>query len=93
MAAAGPSVGLRAMGAGREILAVGIVRSVLTLIGAMVGAEYGGAPTAAAGMAIGTWIGAGFSWFRFLHVVDRPPADPAVGGSPDGSPDSAPATA
>ncbi len=83
MAAAGPSVGLRALGAGREILSVGIVRSVLTLVGAIVGAEYGGAPAAAAGMAVGTWIGAGWSWFRFLHVVDQPPADPAVGGPAD----------
>jgi len=94
MAAAGPSVGLRAMGAGREILSVGIVRSVLTLVGAMIGAEYGGAPSAAAGMAVGTWIGTTFAWFRFLHVVDQPPvdqppADPAVGGSADSAPAAA----
>jgi len=86
MFGAGPNVGLRALGAAVESMRVGIVRSILFLIGTLVGASVGAAPGAALGMAAGQWLGNGVSWAQFLVSVNRasaalrrgaPPADPA----------------
>ena len=75
MAAAGPTIGLRAIGQAFESMVVGATRSGLSLIGAVVGAAGQGATGATLGMAVGQWAGAAATWWRFLaRVRTRNPA-------------------
>ncbi len=71
MAAAGPTLALRALGEAREALVVGGTRSIMSLIGAVIGAITAGALGAALGMAAGHWIGAIGTWWRFVVLMRR----------------------
>jgi O-antigen/teichoic acid export membrane protein len=65
----GSYVGLRVLAEGRRFLRIGLLVSGASLVLAIAGAAAGGAPLAAAGLAVAMWAGAVFGWWQFGQAV------------------------
>jgi hypothetical protein len=54
---------------GRRFLRIGLLVSGASLVLAIAGASAGGAPLAAAGLAVAMWAGAVYGWWQFGQAV------------------------
>ena len=78
-AATGPLLGLHALGVARRSLRVVLLTSLLTVAGALVGAEVGGALGTMRYAAAASWVGTLVFWWQFRQALNESGTVPVPG--------------